>query len=544
VDLEKTDAVAKHRQISAAGIGAALLFLLILAGVLLAKALPPHDQLRIVAGSGFSTFEPILKRWGDENHVDVRVTYKGSLDIMLLLEKGTLDYDAVWDGDSLWTSMGDKGHILKDGKSIMCSPIVFGVKKSLAQQLGWVGRDVRMQEILDAAERRRLRVLMTSATQSNTGASAYFGFLYAFAGQPDVLTAGNLNDPAVVDRVKRILSTVNRTSDSSGWMRDLFLSRYDHYDAMFNYESHVLEMNQKLVERGDEPLYIVYPVEGLGMADFPFSFVSQGNDEAEPLFKKLQAYLLSPDVQAEIAARGRRTGALCNQIDPAIFRPEWGADARRVINSFRYPSEPVIWQALRLYQTAYRKPSFTVFALDFSGSMEGKGKEELTKAMRTLLDQQTSAKYLLLASPEDVTAVVVFDDTLMNDPEAGGWIVRGNDPGALNDLLGKIERQPVGHFTDIYLPVERALQLMKTHETGNAFPAIILMTDGQSNRGKLEDVKRAMAATGLDDVPVYGITFGDADANQLNAVADATAGRVFDGTKDLIGAFRKAKGQN
>ena len=101
-----------------------------------------------------------------------------------------------------------------------------------------------------------------------------------------------------------------------------------------------------------------------------------------------------------------------------------------------------------------------------------------------------------------------------------------------------------GHFTNIYLPVQRALQLIQAEGTENAFPAIILLTDGKSNRGSLEDVRSALAATGLEDVPVYGITFGEADVNQLDAIAELTAGRVFDGSKDLVGAFRKAKGQN
>lgn len=34
----------------------------------------PATTLRVVAGSGFSSFEPILKRWGEKNAVDVQVT--------------------------------------------------------------------------------------------------------------------------------------------------------------------------------------------------------------------------------------------------------------------------------------------------------------------------------------------------------------------------------------------------------------------------------------------------------------------------------------
>ena len=320
---------------------------ILLGGALSARSSPARKaqaggttqtQLRIVAGSGFSSFEPILKRWGQQNGVDVQVTYKGSLDIMLMLEDGSIDYDAIWEGDSLWTSLGDKQHLVKNSKSIMCSPIVFGVKRSVAQQLGWIGRDVGMQEILDAAESRRLRVLMTSATQSNSGASAYFGFLYAFAGQPEVLTAEHLQDPAVGERSGASWTRVDRTSESSGWLRDYFLANYDGYDAMFNYESHVLEMNQKLARAGDEPLYIVYPAEGLGMADFPFSFVQQGQRRQGAAGPEAAGL---PAVRAGAAGdRGQGTPgrARCaTRWTRRIFRPEWGADAKRTLNAFKYP---------------------------------------------------------------------------------------------------------------------------------------------------------------------------------------------------------------
>src|SRR5207248_497874 len=148
------------------------------------------------------------------------------------LEGGAPGYDAVWPANSLWIDLGDKGHVVKHQASIMRSPVVFGVKKSVAAKLGWVGKDVPVEQILRAAQAGRLRFMMTSATQSNSGASAYLGFLYAFAGRPEVLTQAHLKDPKVRDRIKRILGTVDRSSGSSGWLKDLFLQKYDRYDAM------------------------------------------------------------------------------------------------------------------------------------------------------------------------------------------------------------------------------------------------------------------------------------------------------------------------
>jgi Ca-activated chloride channel homolog len=508
---------------------------------------PAGRSFRIIAGSGNATFEPILKRFGKENGVEIKIDYKGSLDIMQLLQSGHLDYDAVWDADSLWVSIGDEKHLIKNRESVMRSPVVFGVKKGIAQKLGWVDREVSVQDILNQAEKEKLRVMMTSATQSNSGASAYFGFLYAFAGNPDMLTAASLKDPAIAKNVTRLLRTVERTSESSGWLRDLFLKEYADYDAMFNYESHIIELNQALVKQDKEPLYIIYPRPGLGIADFPLSYVDHKDAEKEKIFLELQKYILSADAQKEIAAKGRRVslvGMTPDRVDKAVFNPDWGVDIAKGVNPLRLPSAPVILQALNLYQTKFRKPSFTIYLLDFSGSMEGKGAQQLKAAMRSLLDQQEAGKYLLQGSPEDMTLVVIFDDRIINQEEIKNWFVAGNDAAAMSGLLSKIDAQTPRGGTNIYLPVGYALEYMKQKGVGGRFPAIILMTDGESNSGSLEDVKSAMQRTGIGNVPVYGITFGDASTAQLKALADLTRGRVFDGTKDLHEAFLKAKGNN
>jgi Ca-activated chloride channel family protein len=91
----------------------------------------------------------------------------------------------------------------------------------------------------------------------------------------------------------------------------------------------------------------------------------------------------------------------------------------------------------------------------------------------------------------------------------------------LNDAMNWIDAQP---------------------DRGNYLPAILVMTDGRSegNPGQFEAAWRVEGS----GVPVFGVTFGDADASQLNTVANLTRARVFDGRKDLQGAFRAARGYN
>jgi Ca-activated chloride channel family protein len=384
--------------------------------------------------------------------------------------------------------------------------------------------------------------MMTSASQSNSGASAYFGYLHAFAGNPDVLSAEHLRDQALRDRVRRILGSVNRTAGSSGWLKDLFLGRYDAFDAMVNYEAIVIETNQELTRTGREPLYAVYPVDGLAIADSPLGYVNKGVGAKEDLFRKLQQHLLSPDVQRKIMQQGRRVGPLGlnpGDADPNVFRRDWGIDVARLIAPIKFPAPEVIREALVLHQTALRKPSFTVFCLDFSGSMQGKGAEDLKAAMRTLLNEQEASRYLLQAAPEDITVVIPFNHAVI-----ATWRVNGNKPDVLNGLYADINRQTPSGDTNIYAPVMHGLDILQEKGYEGRAAAIILMTDGKSNRGSFADLQQHLKRLNVGDVPVYSILFGDASESQLKEIAEATSGRIFDGRTSLIAAFREAKGYN
>lgn len=517
---------------------------LVLAGCQSTASALPTTTLRILSASENQTLEPLVQRFASQHNAKIDFTYQGSVDIKLALEDGIPNFDAVWPSNSLWITLGDRKRLVKDQQSIMRSPVVMGVKKSVARRLGWIGKPVRVEDILRAAESGQIRYMMTSASQSNSGASAYFGYLYAFAGNPPILTQQDLQRPEVRTNIKRILGTVNRSSGSSEWLKDLFLKQYNYYDGMVNYESVIIETNQELVKEGKEPLYAIYPVDGLAIADSPLGYVDHGNAQRARLFRQLQAYLLSNRVQEQILKLGRRAGVL--GIDPSkaprnVFNPAWGIDVSRVLTPIRFPKAPVIEQALNLYQTAFRKPSLTVFCVDFSGSMGGNGGEDGVKnAMKLLLDQQLANRYLLQTSPEDITVVIPF-----NSSPLAVWTVKGNDPTRLRALLANVDGLSAGGGTDIYTPVMVGMGLIKKYRTSGRFPAVILMTDGQSNTGANWDaLKSTIDGLGLRDVPVYSILFGDASTDQLSQISNYTSGSIFDGRKNLVTAFRTAKGYN
>ena len=496
----------------------------------------PGGQIRILSGSENQELETIIQECSEATGVEIQMEYKGSVDIMRELENGAPDYDAVWPASSIWVSMGDTGHLIKHSQSISMTPVVFGIRESLAEKLGFVGEKVSVNDILTAIRDGEMSFCMTSATQSNSGASAYIGFLYALLGKQEGLTAEDLQKPDLQADIRELLSGVERSSGSSDWLKDMFLE--GDYDAMVNYECLIIDANQQLEEEGKEPLYVVYPYDGLSIADSPLGYVDHGDEEKEEAFLAVQEYLLSDKAQAEIEATGRRINAGgVSKENQDVFNRDWGIDTERILSPIQMPEAAVLTEALNVYQTSFKKPSLNIYCLDFSGSMSGTGEEQLKEAMAQILLQENARKNFLQANAGEVNEVVFFDDTILDVQAAAD-----DSDEALAELNQKVADFQIAGGTDIYRAAAEALEIASGYDLTNYTPAIILMTDGRSNYNysNFEEVWNRYE----EDIPIFSITFGDADPSQLEELAKISGGRVFDGTKDLTAAFRSVKGYN
>ncbi len=508
----------------------------------------PPVKLSVVSGSENRTLEPLIQDWAKAHGAEVTMTYLGSVDISHEIARGKDSaFDAVWPANSLWIQLGDDARVVKDAQSILRSPVVLGLKLSIAERLGWTGRqDVTVQDIAKAAEDGAFRLAMTSATQSNSGASAYLGFLYALSGNPDVLTLDTLKDPALLDAMRKLLAQIGRSSGSSGWLKDALVAHPEAYDAMFNYESTVLEANQALTAADNEPLYIIYPANGLAMSDSPLGFIDHGDAAKATAFHDLQTMLLTPDTQAKIEALGRRTGLLAadGAGDPAVWRKDWGADYAKTFAPIPMPAAEVIRAALNLYQSELRKPSLTIWVLDTSGSMDGEPLQKLKTAMDLLLDKKAAEANLLQPSSRDVTIIIPFNST----PDQP-FMIAGNDDADLSRALAMVNSLQAGGGTDIYAALDLALDQIQIYADNgtlrNYLPAIVAMTDGASDQGNMQAFYNDLAQRSFGrDVPIHAISFGEADMDQLKALAGTAIGRIFDSGGDLATAMRDAKGYN
>lgn len=60
----------------------------------------------------------------------------------------------------------------------------------------------------------------------------------------------------------------------------------------------------QLEAEGREPLYVVYPYDGLSLADSPLGYVDHQDERKEEVFLALQEHLLSQEIQTRIEATG------------------------------------------------------------------------------------------------------------------------------------------------------------------------------------------------------------------------------------------------
>ena len=500
------------------------------------EILKADGTIRILSGSENEELETVIDECSQATGVEIEMDYKGSVDIMRELESGAEEYDAVWPASSIWLSMGDVDHLVKHSQSISMTPVVFGIRESLAEELGFKDKDVSVKDILAAIQDGKMSFCMTSATQSNSGASAYIGFLYALLGKQEGMTVGDLQGERLRDDITGLLGGVERSSGSSDWLKDLFLK--EDYDAMVNYECLIIDANRQLESEGKEPLYIVYPYDGLSIADSPLGYVDHGDSQKEEAFQAVQQYLLSGEAQSQIEATGRRISANgVSDENRDVFKEEWGIDTERILSPIQMPDSDVLMEALNLYQTSFKKPSLNIYCLDFSGSMEGTGETQLKDAMSQILLQENASKNFLQANAGEVNEVIFFDNTILDIERAAD-----DSDEALAQLYQKVADFQIAGGTDIYNAAAQALAEASSYDLEKYTPAIILMTDGVSDYN-YRTFQNAWDTLGID-VPVFSITFGAADPTQLEELAEATGGRVFDGTQDLTEAFRSVKGYN
>ena len=475
--------------------------------------------------------EKYARSIGKKVHFD----YMGDLDIVDELNFNSSNYDAVWISNSMWLYMLNNPYLTSDSKSISVSPVVFGVKKSKAVELGLTDGNVTNDTILNLIKENKIKYVMSSVTQTNTGATAYLGFLSSLAGNPEILTEEMLNDENLQNNLTSLFSGVERVSGDDDFLQQMFLNNSD-YEAVIAAESSLIEINKELVSKNKDPLYLIYPTDGVAINDSTLGFIGNVPEKKE-LFLDIQGYLLSKDGQKMLENNGVRTwyGGVNSKANKKLFNPDWGINTNKYLNVTRFPSKSVITSAINLYIEKFRKPTHVVFCLDYSGSMSGEGYTELVNAMNYILKADEASKDKLQFTSNDKITVIPFSSRVK-----GVWSTdNGNET---DDLLNKINGMYATGSTALYDAIIEGINILNK-EDDKYTKTIIAMTDGAVNVGSFNTLENRYKKINKD-IPIYSITFGSADERQLKEIADLSNAKVFDGRSDLLKAFKEVRGYN
>ena len=252
-------------------------------------------EFNILSSEENKDLEKIVLNYANAKGYEVNIDYAGTLDIMNRLNKGE-EYDSVWTSNSIWSYMVDsKVASLKDAKSTSITPVIFGITKSKAEELGFVGKTVYTKDIVDAISSGKLKFTMSNPTTTNSGASAYLGMLYTLAGNPEVLTDDILNQQEVRENLRTFFSGLERTAGTEDFLEQTFLN--GNYEAVVSYESSIIKINKQLESMGREPLYAIYPVDGVSICDNPIAYIDHKNESKKIIFEDIKSYLLSNEGQ-------------------------------------------------------------------------------------------------------------------------------------------------------------------------------------------------------------------------------------------------------
>ena len=131
-----------------------------------------HDDFRLLASMEIRDLEALLQKEASKAGIKLQIDYAETMDLMSQLNSADCPYDGAWLSNSIWLYQLDGTQKVINAKATSINPVVFGITESKAQELGFVGRDVAMGDLVEAVRSGALTFLMPSATQTNTGASA------------------------------------------------------------------------------------------------------------------------------------------------------------------------------------------------------------------------------------------------------------------------------------------------------------------------------------------------------------------------------------
>jgi Ca-activated chloride channel family protein len=494
---------------------------------------PSYDEdktLHVLAGSEVKDMAPILVDMEKKTGVHLEFTYMGTLEGTEEIASGRADgkYQATWFPSNRYLALLDGGSEKVDKETkIMSSPVVLGVKKDKAAELGWNTKTPTWQDIVSAVESGKLHYGMTSPVSSNSGFSALIEATTALSDTGDAITTNTVSN--VSQKLKKFFEGQNLTSGSSGWLAEKFSANSAGTDAIFNYESIL-----KGLKVDNEPLTIITPSDGVITADYPLTLLNDVSSTKEKLYNKAVKYLTTSAVQKKITSTTlRNTGMTSNGSAFELPFPNKLDAVRELIST---------------YLSEIKKPSNIVFTVDTSGSMDGQRINDLRGALKTMTNNSDKNSFVTFQNRETVEYVEFANDI---KSKKTFQFTKENLESQLSSATSYIDSLNADGGTAMYNALEAsykdALQFKK--DNPDNFVSVVLFSDGETNQGKnyqqfVDWYNKSKASdSGIQTIPAFVVQFGEANKTEMEGVADLTQGKIFDANETgLVAAFKEIRG--
>jgi Ca-activated chloride channel family protein len=235
---------------------------------------------------------------------------------------------------------------------------------------------------------------------------------------------------------------------------------------------------------------------------------------------------------------------------PAV--PEVGLDPRfprRVLVELPFPASlKVVDDLLLAYLNRIRRPAHTIYVLDVSGSMVGDRIAALQQTMVNLTGADTSltGRFASFRARERIT-MITFAEQVIDECD---FTVEGAGPNAPGRAA--IRRYVAGlelyDGTAVFSAMRRAYRRAAADARADkgSFTSIVLMTDGENNRGiSVDDFLGSLTSVPepARSVKTFAIQFGEADPGELERIVQTTSGAMFDANRSsLASAFKEIRG--
>jgi Ca-activated chloride channel homolog len=486
---------------------------------------PPYT-LRVLASPELDDLQGVLDDAAKVTGVTVKLTPSTALTIARDIADGKTDkdYDAAWLASNRYLSVYPGAQAKVEQSTLtMSSPVVLGVRTSVADQLGW--RDdtpVSWSDIARSATAHRFTFGMSDPRSSNSGLSALVGVATAAAGDGAALQPPQVTRAA--PRLREFFDAQTLKSGSSKELANTYASRQGRsVDALVEYESELITLNR--TGSLQEPLRLIYPSDGVATADYTLNSLVSAPKAAKDAYARLSGYLRTDDVQRRIMRETHR-----RPITPQLLaQADFG-----VHQSFELPFPDrldVVNDLVAAYYGTLRKPARTVYVLDTSGSMAEDGRLDALKRALTDLTRAGSGPGASFQTREQVT-FVPFGSTV-GTPST--FDVPATDPQAVLDRIrAYVQNLPAVGDTALYDALIEAYRTIarQTAQDPDRITTIVLLTDGEWNKGSNADAFDAFYRTLGPDVaaiPVFPIRYGDNSNAAMDHLATLTGGQVFDG---------------